>query len=126
MLYKDSCSYDGQWRGGLRHGSGVLSIPSGVLRTPEGDKGARQDEGVVTVDGQWVDDMPCQNAEWGVTFPTGDKYLGSLKLPSVEQADTVARRAIVPHGWGLCKLKTTGEVYKGQWMDGMRHGKGVS
>lgn len=134
MLYRDSCCHDGQWRNGMRHGTGVLTIPVGVLKGPAGEDGNQ--DGTVTVDGQWIDDFPCPDAEWNVTFPTGDKYLGNLKLPTWEDAaaahtagvngQTRQLRKIVPHGWGLSKLKDTGEVYEGQWMDGMRHGQGVS
>ncbi|XP_026191760.1 uncharacterized protein LOC34617448 [Cyclospora cayetanensis] len=164
MLYADCCAYDGQWRGGLRHGAGVLSIPVGVLQgsgtkggpvedTQETHAGAATLEGeVVMMDGQWLDDKPAPDAEWSVTFPNGDKYLGRLKFPNAKvpigedapmatdvreerreehpHTSPEGRRKhcqnIVPHGWGLCKLKASGEVYEGQWMDGMRHGKGES
>ncbi|CDI85071.1 MORN repeat-containing protein, putative [Eimeria praecox] len=135
MLYRDSCLYEGRWRNGMRHGGGVLTIPVGVLRGTSVSKGG-QEEGMVTVDGQWIDDMPDHHAEWGVTFPTGDKYLGCLKFPSTDsstgadagrdmdvgQRESLAK--IVPHGWGLSKRKDTGEIYEGQWISGMRHGNG--
>lgn len=115
MLYRDSSSYDGQWRNGLRNGAGVLVIPAGVLKETE-------EGGTVTLDGQWAVDAPCADAEWNVAFPSGDKYLGQLKLLVSKDAHT---REILPHGWGLSKRKDTGEVYEGQWMNGMRHGHGV-
>ncbi|CDJ52091.1 MORN repeat-containing protein, putative [Eimeria brunetti] len=121
MLYRDSCLYDGQWRSGLRHGAGVLTIPVGVVKGTHVSK-EWAEEGTITVDGQWADDMPDPDAEWSVTFPTGDKYLGNLKFPSigsntggdadkivyVGRTDVLAK--IVPHGWGLSKRKDTGEV----------------
>lgn len=136
MLYRDSCLYDGQWRNGLRHGAAVLTIPVGVLRGV-GSSTCVNEAGAVTVDGQWRDGAPDGDAEWSVTFPNGDKYLGNLKFPitcddraggSVEDKDfeQMAIAEIVPHGWGLSKRKDTGEVYEGHWIDGMRHGSGVS
>ncbi|CDJ58175.1 MORN repeat-containing protein, putative [Eimeria maxima] len=136
MLYRDSCLYDGQWRSGMRHGAGVLTIPVGVVGRTSVSNGGSEHEAVI-VDGQWQDDMPDPDAEWSVTFPTGDKYLGQLKFPSVcsttgreagkdqSVGQTEALARIVPHGWGLSKRKDTGEVYEGQWRCGMRHGNGV-
>ena len=136
MLYRDSCLYDGQWRNGMRHGAAVLTIPVGVVRGASVSEG-KGEEGTITVDGQWLDDMPDPDAEWSVTFPTGDKYLGNLKFPSigsntgrdvgkdVHVVPTEGSARIVPHGWGLSKRKDTGEVYEGQWISGMRHGNGV-
>ncbi|CDJ41691.1 MORN repeat-containing protein, putative [Eimeria tenella] len=120
MLYRDSCLYDGQWRNGLRHGAAVLTIPVGVLRGV-GSSTCVNEAGAVTVDGQWRDGSPDGDAEWSVTFPNGDKYLGNLKFPitcddraggSVEDKDfeQMAIAEIVPHGWGLSKRKDTGEV----------------
>ncbi|CDJ34925.1 MORN repeat-containing protein, putative [Eimeria mitis] len=143
MLYRDCSLYDGQWRNGMRHGAGVLTIPVGVLRGASASKEG-DEEGTITIDGQWLDDLPDPQAEWSVTFPTGDKYLGSLKFPSIgssagaevgkdmhaEQTEALAR--IVPHGWGLSKRKDTGEEcitrsgarHSGEWRFGHPHGEG--
>lgn len=114
----------------------MLTIPVGVVRGASVSEG-KGEEGTITVDGQWLDDMPDPDAEWSVTFPTGDKYLGNLKFPSigsntgrdvgkdVHVVPTEGSARIVPHGWGLSKRKDTGEVYEGQWISGMRHGNGV-
>ncbi|KAL8447529.1 hypothetical protein Emed_004317 [Eimeria media] len=161
MLYEDSCCYDGEWRNGLRHGAGVLSIPVSVLRTEETQQSNEQQQqqqqqqsdpinttttssssssssSCLIVDGQWADDLPCGDAEWDITFPSGDKYLGHLSFSdayntssssnssSSSSSGSSSSRRIVPHGWGLSKRRDTGEVYEGEWKDGMRHGHGES
>ncbi|KAL8274729.1 hypothetical protein Esti_001334 [Eimeria stiedai] len=149
MLYEDSCCYDGEWRSGLRHGAGVLSIPVSVLRSEETQQRSEQQQqhqsgpantsssssngsssSCLTVDGQWADDMPCGDAEWNITFPSGDKYLGRLSFSDAHNtsssSNSSSKSRIVPHGWGLSKRRDTGEVYEGEWKDGMWHGHGES
>lgn len=153
MLFADGCSFDGNWRNGLRHGTGVLTIPS----TAVGEAWCKSDhnpdgcdrlvvrtnckESCVVVEGIWEDDSPSAAAEWTISFPSGDKYLGNLGIwPPQDVFFSKSQRLgllqtcfkheggegkVLPHGKGLCKHKSTGEVYDGEWKEGMRHGQGV-
>lgn len=155
MLFADGCSFDGNWQNGLRYGTGVLTIPSAILDETCSRSGISSGgcdsqregsnfnikEGYVVVEGMWEDDTPSAAAEWTISFPCGDKYLGHLGIwPPKDTFSAISKNTgplqrdsndndnegkVLPHGRGLCKHKSTGEVYDGEWKEGMRHGQGV-
>ncbi|KAL8440498.1 hypothetical protein Efla_002375 [Eimeria flavescens] len=143
MLYSDFCCFDGDWKNGLRHGAGVLSIPFESMQSEKHNKlrltnlpttSSSTSSSTLVIDGRWEDDRPCGASEWSVSFPSGDKYLGQLNLSSSSSSgsrstssgssSSSGERKIVPHGWGLSKSGETGEVYEGEWREGLRHGRG--
>ena len=93
-----SCSYKGQWWKNKKHGMGTEV-------TVDGD----------TREGTWLNGNPVfgSGIEWSVLYANNEKYVGEMMVGF--QAHCVS---------GTFKYDS-GDVYKGGWRDGVRHGRGV-
>ncbi|PFH36213.1 MORN repeat-containing protein [Besnoitia besnoiti] len=98
MTHADDSAFEGEWRDGRRQGAGVFSAPAHVFRlsselegllralnlheeSPQVGAARGESAACVTVEGVWRDDAPAADAEWVVAFPSGDKYVGTLRVP---------------------------------------------
>ncbi|PHJ16481.1 morn repeat-containing protein, partial [Cystoisospora suis] len=156
MSFCDGSSYEGQWKNGRKHGTGVFtcrpSSPSSLFissslskknnRHEEAEKQEEEDHlhshttqeeeergsfnkgekrktdtcssssssssrderggvngrddmrpgGYLVYEGVWYEDVPREKAEWIVTFPSGDKYIGCLSMKRSEEKNRYMKK----------------------------------
>jgi hypothetical protein len=106
--------YEGEWRGGLMCGRGVLTAEDGS-----------------TYDGQWVDDQ--REGHGTSTWPDGDCYMGQWrddqrdgqgKYTYASGTTYEGEWKVHPHGRGTFVYRDGGS-YRGYVSDGTRHGRGL-
>jgi hypothetical protein len=113
QTYSDGI-YEGNWKGGRKHGKGKMNYSNGDIYVGEWNND--QINGIGMMDysngriyqGNWLDGQ--KNGKGKMNYANGDIYLGELK-------DNLRE------GIGVF-LETNGSVYNGQWKDNMREGIG--
>jgi len=137
MVYLNGDDYEGQWKNGLRHGTGVLQTKEYTFTGPW-SKDVKQGKGTVqytdgsSYEGNFVDGkrhgkgiyssptgfVKSYAGEWlfdaregsgEITFSTGDKYEGPIAFGQ-------------PHGNGRMLL-ANGMIFAGKWNCGILEGK---
>ncbi|KAK2956005.1 putative serine/threonine protein kinase [Blattamonas nauphoetae] len=91
--YKDGRTYEGEWSRNVFHGNGKLTLTSGKIFEGTFDKG------------RMVGDVH-------VSFPNGDDYLGEVL-------------GLKFHGRGVFKRLNDNAMYDGEWRAQKHHGKGT-
>lgn len=135
--------FAGQWQNGERHGSGKMIYACGEY---EGgwQNGLRHGHGVLKqnkfqFEGPWKDDRPDVDGEEHLIFyPDGTKYTGGVRIrvkegeeemnactDDIEGTSIAIDWWIQPHGEGMMK-RPEGELYDGQYCNGLLHGSGLS
>ena len=109
--------YDGDWKDGMRWGLGKYVY--------------KQSEGVV-YEGQWVKDL--RHGKGIVRFKDGSVYNGDIKKERIEGEGTWiyndgsqymgSFRSGLKNGHGTHLNGRTGEIFQGEFTDGVRNGKG--
>ncbi|KAG0460526.1 hypothetical protein HPP92_020823 [Vanilla planifolia] len=137
-VWSDGCTYDGEWRRGMRHGKGKLSWPSGALYDGEFSGGYMHGSGIYvgsdnsTYNGRWK--LNLKHGLGHQTFPNGDVFDGSWIQGTIEGLGKyVWANKNVYEGYmkgGKMSGKGTltwqnGDTYEGSWLDGLMHGCGV-
>ena len=97
-LKANGSKWKGAWRRNLRHGMGTETTSDGETR-----------------EGKWFEGRPVfgEGVEWSLVYSSGEKYVG-------ECAENFQ-----PESKGGTFKYVSGDVYKGGWRDGVRHGKGI-
>lgn len=137
-VWSDGCTYDGEWRRGMRHGQGKTMWPSGATYEGEYSGGYIYGEGTYTgsdnivYKGRWKlnrkHGLGCQ------TYPNGDMFDGSWIQGEIEghgkytwaNGNTYVgnMKNGKMSGKGTLTWKN-GDSYEGNWLDGMMHGYGI-
>ncbi|KAB8089574.1 hypothetical protein EE612_014541 [Oryza sativa] len=137
-VWSDGCTYDGEWRRGMRHGQGKTMWPSGATYEGEYSGGYIYGEGTYTgsdnivYKGRWK-----LNRKHGLgchTYPNGDMFDGSWIQGEIEghgkytwaNGNTYVgnMKNGKMSGKGTLTWKN-GDSYEGNWLDGMMHGYGI-
>ncbi|XP_043706132.1 phosphatidylinositol 4-phosphate 5-kinase 9-like isoform X2 [Telopea speciosissima] len=137
-VWSDGCVYEGEWRRGMRNGSGKIQWPSGAVYEGAFFGGYMHGTGTyigpdkVVYEGRWrlnlKHGLGCQTYPNGdvfegfwiqgvteglgkYTWANGNVYLGNMKGGKMSGKGTLT--------W------TNGDAFEGSWLDGMMHGFGV-
>ena len=116
-VWPDGSVYEGEVRGGIRHGVGVFSGPGGFpMYDGQWCEGRRHGSGVLTYsdggdvyDGEWENDE--RSGAGTLTHASGNLYVGAWK-------------ADAKNGRGTFHWHDVRERYSGEWRDGKPHGHG--
>jgi len=107
--------YDGEWRGGNKHGQGTFTFADGDKYTGEFKDNKRHGQGTYTWPGgtkyvgEWRDGSI--HGQGTKTWPDGTKYVGEYRDGK-------------KHGQGTNTF-ADGDKYVGEWKDDKRHGQGT-
>ena len=107
--------YVGEWKGGKRHGHGILNFPDGGKYIGEWKDGLPNGQGTeINPDGgkyigEWKDGLP--NGQGTEINPDGGKYIGEFKDNK-------------RHGHGILNFPDGGKYY-GEWKDDLANGQGT-
>eukprot|EP00803_Ostreobium_quekettii_P004207 evm.model.scf_1435.1 EVM.evm.TU.scf_1435.1 scf_1435:7254-16830(-) len=137
-VWTDGSTYEGQWKGGTKHGNGNYVWPSGAQYTGEWSNGCMQGYGTFKAadgsryQGGWANDL--KHGLGKKFYSNGDKYDGLWKHG---KPDGPGRYVWADgneyngewkngrmHGHGTFQWKT-GERYDGEWKDGREDGLGT-
>ena len=116
--------YIGEFKKGLRHGEGQILFPDGQSYHGQWDNNKKHGHGTETsscgdlYEGQWSLNKPMfgHAVEWTICYANQEKYVGTC-------CDRKGCE-FQPEGSGTYKY-STGDVFIGDWHEGVRHGKGV-
>ncbi|KAJ6792567.1 phosphatidylinositol 4-phosphate 5-kinase 9-like [Iris pallida] len=138
-VWSDGCTYEGEWRRGMRHGNGKISWPSrGAVYEGEFSGGYMHGTGSyigpdnLTYKGQWK--LNLKHGLGYQTFPNGDHFEGSWIHGAIEGPGKYVwanenvyvgnmKRGKM-HGKGVLTWRNR-DAFEGNWLDGMMHGYGV-
>ncbi|KAH3714428.1 hypothetical protein Pelo_19062 [Pelomyxa schiedti] len=125
------CSYDGEWRDGMMHGSGVYRWPDGTTYVGNWRNGKRHGEGLWhRTDGGWFEgiylDNKWKSGTWhdpdGAQMTYAESWVWNAETSSYQvQGRGVHRRKKVVGG----KYGVWDTVYDGDWAGGLMHGRGT-
>ncbi|TVU07496.1 hypothetical protein EJB05_40852 [Eragrostis curvula] len=137
-VWSDGCSYEGEWRRGMRHGHGKTLWPTGATHEGEYSGGYIYGEGKytgpnnLTYKGYWKLDR--KHGLGLQTYPNGDIFEGSWIQGEIDGHGTYtwangntyvgSMKHGVMSGKGIFTWKN-GDSFEGNWLDGMMHGYGV-
>eukprot|EP00262_Sarcandra_glabra_P012634 TRINITY_DN3291_c0_g1_i1.p1 TRINITY_DN3291_c0_g1~~TRINITY_DN3291_c0_g1_i1.p1 ORF type:complete len:832 (-),score=150.15 TRINITY_DN3291_c0_g1_i1:636-3131(-) len=137
-VWSDGCTYVGEWRRGMRNGSGKLSWPSGSVYEGEFSGGYMHGNGTyigtdnITHIGRWR--LNLKHGLGYQTYANGDVFEGSWIQGIIEgHGKYVWANGNIYIGnmkGGKMSGKgtftwTNGDSFEGSWLDGMMHGFGV-
>jgi len=122
---KGELFYKGEWKRDYMHGKGLCRFDStfpcpglyeGEFRHGLRDgRGTQSNEGIM-YEGDWSKGTPL-NGEWVVNYPSGSIYFGNA-LFSIYSGPPIAV------GFGSLR-EESGTFYRGEFLNGQRHGSGV-
>eukprot|EP00940_MAST-03C_sp_MAST-3C-sp2_P001415 g1415.t1 len=101
--------YEGEWERGFQHGRGYMRWRDGT-----------------TYEGEWMKGYPCGKGR--MTYIDGGFYEGEFKMRTdpkrYSHGMTFPRPNGLRHGFGV-RVYASGSVYRGEWRDGLPHGRGI-
>lgn len=137
-IWADGCTYEGEWRRGMRHGDGNILWTSGAIYNGEFLGGYMHGNGTyvgpdrLTYKGRWK--LNLKHGLGYQTYPNGDIFEGSWIQGMIEGPGKYIwtnqniyvgnMKAAKMSGKGTLTWKN-GDTYEGNWLDGMMHGYGV-
>ncbi|RZR71668.1 hypothetical protein BHM03_00006323 [Ensete ventricosum] len=137
-VWSDGCTYEGEWRRGMRHGHGKIMWSSGAVYDGEFSGGYMHGNGNysgpdnLTYKGRWK--LNLKHGLGYQTYPNGDIFEGSWIQGVIEGHGKYVwanenmyignMKGGKMSGKGTLTWKN-GDSYEGNWLDGMMHGFGV-
>lgn len=125
-IWADGTRYEGEWKGGIYHGSGALYEPYGGVKTR----------------GLWAEGVyqgeclsgNCSNGRGVLELPNGDQYEGNF-VECIEEGKGIYQyrngdryegefKAAFPHGSGTHAWAVSGDKYTGKFARGKIQGQG--
>ena len=137
-VWQDGCVYEGEWRLGMRHGTGKMQWPSGTDYDGEFSGGYMYGTGTyigsnkLTYKGRWK--LNLKHGLGYQVYPNGDVFEGSWIQGTPEGAGkyTWANGNVYQGNMKGGKMSgkgtltwTNGDSCEGSWLNGMMHGLGV-
>jgi len=120
-------TYSGQWAYGEKDGEGVEQLADGEMYSGRYCKGRRHGPGMLTSPngtvhkGTWTGGSTKNGPGWKVSYPDGRTYEGCCSAGEPHGLGTMH----YPSSSSRSYLGTGGAVYKGEFRQGRRHGKGI-
>ena len=116
ITYKSGSRYAGEWEHDRRCGVGTFEYCNGDVYKGQWKGGRYEGRGSYTA-------APSQLA--ADAMARGRGLLGGDALPHGRSDEYDGEwHADKPHGWGRYVYSATGDVYEGQWVNGLREGEG--
>ncbi|XP_026414019.1 phosphatidylinositol 4-phosphate 5-kinase 9-like [Papaver somniferum] len=137
-VWADGCTYDGEWRRGMRQGVGKIQWPSGAVYEGEFSGGYMHGAGTyissdkTNYKGRWR--LNLKHGLGYQVFPNGDSFEGSWIQGTIEGFGKYiwANGNVYMGNMKGGKMSGKGTLtwtnedsFEGSWLDGMMHGFGV-